>query len=118
MGVHRQAGFCARPADVPQHDSQTPQRLTCPVETDLAEQPALDRVILRAAWRVVADCYCEAQPVTEPFLKVHLPPLRATTIGPPTINPEEQPSRSSVEGPALLFPPLHDRAHGEFRGVV
>src|SRR5262249_44697029 len=70
---HRQSGGRGRPADIPEHNPQCPERLPLPVPADLAEEAMLNRIPLRAPRWVVTDGYGQLEAVAEMLLQIDLP---------------------------------------------
>src|SRR4029450_4760313 len=64
-GVDDQSSCRRRAAHVAQQHLPTVQRLAGPVQTDLREQPMLNRIPLRAAGRIVADGYRKTQLIAQ-----------------------------------------------------
>ena len=68
-GADLQAGVGGRPADVADQGLEAAQGFARPVEADVAEEPVLDGVPLRAAARVMADSHRETVLIAQVLLE-------------------------------------------------
>ena len=72
-GRDLQAWGGRRSTQIAEHGLQGSQRLTGPIETDLAAQARLNRVPLRAAGRIITHRHAPAQAIAEPALEWRFP---------------------------------------------
>src|SRR5262249_4203981 len=108
--VRRDLQACLRPCPpyIAEHEPQRPEGLALPILADIAEQPMLHRVPLRATRRVVANGQDQAEAIADAGLQVAFPRSGTAPIAPPSVRQYQQPVGSAIRNSALLLPPLCD----------
>src|SRR5947209_3025528 len=104
-GPYPQPGAGDRAAHRAEHRVQTPQWLTSPVQTDLAEQPMLNGIPFGASSGIVAHGHGESIAIAHLLLQVLLKAARPTAITTARISQDQQLLRLGKPPSSLFFPP-------------
>src|SRR5262252_1610274 len=112
-----QTGLCGGRADQLDHGEAIGERPAAPVLCDVAEQPVLDLVLLRCAWRIVVDVDHEAGLVGQ-LLQFELPEPHTRTIRAAAVGRDRQLPRLRIALSSHAVEPAADRLHGELGGVA
>ena len=89
-GRDLQARGGRRIMQIAEHGLQGPQRLTGPIEANLAEQAMLNRVPLRAVGRIMTHSHAQAQAVAELALELRFPQPGPIPITAPSVAQDQE----------------------------